>query len=62
MYVPVFQTDQRDPEKWTQPVEGNINTFRTVNTGWPGNVELRPFYTFHDRRYTVYWDLLRESE
>ncbi len=62
MYVPVFQTDRRDPKRWTQPVEGNVNTFRTVNTGRPGDVELRPFYTFHDRRYSVYWDLLREAE
>lgn len=62
MYVPVFQTDQRDPKRWLQPVEGKINTFRTVNTGRPGDVELRPFYTFHDRRYSVYWDLLSEAE
>lgn len=61
MYVPVLMTARRDPSAWLKPVEGKVNTFMTVNTGRPRDVELRPFYTIYDRRYTIYWDLFDEK-
>jgi Uncharacterized protein conserved in bacteria len=61
MYVPVLMTGQRDPAEWMKPVEGRINTFVTVNTGRPRDVEMRPLYTFYDRRYSVFWDLFTEA-
>jgi len=61
MYVPVLMTENRDPSVWMKPVAGKINTFITVNTGRPEDVEMRPFYTFHDRRYSVYWDMFTEE-
>ena len=61
MYVPVLMTTKRDPSEWMKPVEGKINTFTTVNTGRPRDVELRPLYTIYDRRYTVFWDLFTEE-
>jgi len=61
MYVPVMMTENRDPAAWMKPVDGKINTFTTVSTGRPRDVTLRPFYTFHDRRYSVYWDLFTEE-
>lgn len=57
MYVPVMMTDNRNPSEWMKPVENKINTFYTENTGKPRDVEMRPFYTFYDRRYSIYWDL-----
>jgi DUF1680 family protein len=60
-YVPVMMTENHDPSAWIKPVEGKINTFITVNTGRSRDVELRPFYTFYDRRYSVYWDLFTEK-
>ena len=60
-YVPVLVTDKRDPSLWIKPVDGKINTFKTINTGRPRDVELKPFYTFYDRRYSVYWDLFSEK-
>jgi DUF1680 family protein len=60
MYVPVMMKENRDPSKWIRLVKGKINTFLTVNTGRPRDVELRPFYTFYDRRYSIYWDLFTE--
>jgi hypothetical protein len=33
----------------------------TVNTGRPRDVEMRPLYTFYDRRYSVYWDMITEA-
>jgi DUF1680 family protein len=60
LYVPVMVTDNRDPSSWLKPVEGKVNTFTTINTGRPRDVEMRPFYTFCKRRYSVYWDLVAE--
>jgi len=62
MYVPVMMTDERDPSTWMKPVEGKPNTFITVNTGRPRDVEMKPFYTVSDRRYSIYWDLFNEVE
>jgi hypothetical protein len=59
-YVPVMIAEDRNPSTWIKPVEGKQNTFRTINTGRPRDVELRPFYTFYDRRYSIYWDLKAE--
>lgn len=61
LQVPVMMTRDRDPSQWIKPVEGKINTFRTVNTGRPQDVEMRPFYSIYDRRYSVYWDLYDEK-
>ena len=62
MYVPVMMTDERDPSTWMKPVEGKPNTFITVNIGRPRDVEMKPFYTVSDRRYSIYWDLFNEVE
>jgi hypothetical protein len=56
-YVPVMVTGKRNPSEWIKPVGGKKNTFVTVNTGNPRDVEMKPFYAIYDRRYTVYWDL-----
>jgi len=61
MYVPVLMTGKKDPSEWLKPVEGKVNTFMTINTGRPRDVELKPFYSFYNRRYTVYWDLFDEA-
>jgi len=56
-YVPVMIAEYRDPSKWMNPVDGKKNTFRTMNSGQPRDIELRPFYTIYDRRYSIYLDL-----
>ncbi len=60
-YVPVLVAEGRDPSDWLSPVEGEPNTFRTTSAR-PRNVTLKPFFRTHDRRYTVYWDLVEPSE
>ena len=57
LFVPVMMTDKRDPSTWMKPVEKKPNTFITVNTGRPRDVELKPFYVTYNRRYSIYWDL-----
>lgn len=61
MYVPVLMTENRDPSAWLDPVEGKVNTFMTINTGRPRDIEMRPFYTFYDRRYSIYFDMFTEE-
>lgn len=61
MYVPVLLTADRSPAAWTEPEPGTPNGFRTRGVGRPRDVVLKPFYTVHDRRYTVYWDLFDEE-
>jgi DUF1680 family protein len=62
MYVPVMMTENRDPSTWMKPVEGKTNSFITVNTGRPRDVEFKPFYLTCNRRYSIYWDLFTEHE
>ena len=62
MYVPVMMTDKRDPSTWMKPVEGRPNSFITVNTGRPHDVEFKPFYATYDRRYSIFWDLFNDHE
>ncbi|MBG0858049.1 MAG: glycoside hydrolase family 127 protein [Bacteroidales bacterium] len=59
--IPVLMTQERDPSVWMKPVEGRVNTFLTAGTGRPADIEMRPFYTFYDRRYSVYWDMMTET-
>jgi uncharacterized protein len=60
-YVPVLMTEDRNPSEWMKPVEGKKNTFKTINTGNPVDIEFRPFYTIYDRRYSVYLDLKKPT-
>jgi hypothetical protein len=61
-YVPVLRTDNRDPARWLEAVEGQPNTFHMQKVGSPRNVTLKPFYATHDRRYTIFWDVVSEKE
>ena len=59
-YVPLMMIQKRDPSTWIKQVQGKPNTFMTMN-GKPRDVELRPFYSIYNRRYSVYWDLISSS-
>lgn len=61
LYVPVLMADSRKPEDWTEPVEGEPNTFRTAAVGRPRDIIFKPFFETHDRRYSVYFDLFNEE-
>ena len=41
---------------WIQPA-GRPLTFKTVNAGQHGDVELKPYYRIHEERYIVYWNI-----
>ena len=57
-YVPALLTGDRPPAEWLTAVSNEAATFRTTGVGRPRDVALKPFYRVHERRYTVYWDLV----
>ncbi len=59
-FVPVIMSEEHDPGAWTSP-EPETNVFRTVEVGNPRDFILQPFFSTHDRRYSVYWDLYNEE-
>lgn len=61
-YVPVLMSEERSPRAWLEPVEGEVNTFRTVDVGNPRDVTFQPFYQTHNRRYSVYFDLFNQDK
>ena len=61
-YVPVFMSEERDPAAWLEPVSGVVNVFKTKEIGKPRDVQFKPFYQTHDRRYSGYFDLFNEAK
>jgi hypothetical protein len=61
-YVPVLLTGERPVTDWVKPVSLSEVTFKTIGVGRPRDVDLVPFHSLHDRRYTVYLDVFTESE
>ncbi|MBN1561563.1 glycoside hydrolase family 127 protein [candidate division KSB1 bacterium] len=60
-FVPALVTEEREPHQWLAPVPDTLNTFRLAGIGVPRDVTLMPFYTLHDRRYSVYWDIFTQE-
>ncbi len=61
-FVPVIMTETRDLNDWVHRIEGQVNTFETVEVGSPNDILLKPFYKIHDRRYSVYFDMFNEEQ
>jgi len=62
MYVPVLITGNRPPAEWLTPKEGKDNTFVMNGVGQPRDVELKPFFDTHNRRFSIFWDVFTEEE
>lgn len=61
-YVPVLVTGGLPPTNWVKTVDSRTLVFRTAGVGRPRDVELRPFYEFTDRHYSVYWDVFTAGQ
>jgi DUF1680 family protein len=59
--VPAIAADHTPLAGRLRPVQGAPLTF-TMDGGEPGEVRLSPFFRLHDRRYTVYWDVVDSEE
>jgi DUF1680 family protein len=55
--VPVFVTNETDPNKWLQMVDKSQLGFRTANIAQPADVKLIPFNQTKNEYYSVYWDV-----
>ncbi|MDN5289414.1 MAG: glycoside hydrolase family protein [Mucilaginibacter sp.] len=55
--VPVFVTNETDPNQWLQMVDKSQLDFRTVNISKPEEVKLIPFNQTKNEYYSVYWDV-----
>ena len=62
MGVPVLVTDNRPLKEWIRRSDASDLHFNTLKVGRPNDVALQPFYTIHDQRYIVYWDLFSEED
>jgi len=60
--MPVLVTGGKPVADWLRPVADRPLAFRTTGVGRPDDVTLSPFYTFHDRRFAVYWDLFTPEQ
>lgn len=59
--IRVFLSEVRSPEEWLNAVEGEENVFKSVGVGNPKDIVMKPFYTVHDRRYSVYFDVFNQE-
>ncbi|WP_455585173.1 beta-L-arabinofuranosidase domain-containing protein [Bacteroides sp.] len=48
-------------DTWIQPIEGEEGTFST-KTGFPGNIDLIPFYKKYKGYYAIYFDCYQPDE
>lgn len=55
--VPVFVTNETNPNNWLQMVDKDQLSFSTVNIARPDEVKLIPFYQTQNQYYSVYWDI-----
>ena len=62
LYVPVLVKGNTPPAEWLMPFENEANAFMMYKAAEPRDVRLIPFYDMHNRRYTVYWDLISGGE
>lgn len=62
LYVPVILNNGKPVNEWVRPVSLEQLLFKTESVGKPRDVELTPFFSLHDRRYTVYLDLYTQED
>jgi DUF1680 family protein len=61
-YVPVLFAEDQNTNLWLSTISNAVNTFKVEDkVAQPRSFTLRPFYTTHERRYSVYWDLFNEE-
>lgn len=61
-FVPVLVTESKPISEWVKPISVASQTFKIQGVGKPRDVELAPFHRLHDRRYTVYLDVLSPDD
>lgn len=62
--VPAIVIEEANLNKWIKPIKDEPLSFETNAVGQPGyqKIKLIPFYELHHQRYTIYWNVMNESE
>ncbi len=60
--TPVIVSEKSDVKEWLTPVYGKPLTFRTLDSGKPYPLEFSPFFSMHDRRLGVYFDVFSPQD
>ncbi len=61
-FVPALVTDGKSVADWVEEGVDQPGTFHTQGVGRPRDIALVPFHRLHDRRYTVYLDVLTPEQ
>jgi uncharacterized protein len=59
--TPVLLTDKLNFKDWLQPIDLKTLTFTTRGVGQPKDILLKPFFTFYNRYYSVYFDFFTKA-
>lgn len=59
---PALITGDRPPSSWLRPDANRPLTYTTLGVGRPHDITLRPFFSVHHQRYSLYWDLMSQSD
>ncbi len=60
--LPVFVTEETDPQKWLKPTDSEKIHFESQHLAQPAEVKLLPFYATGNQYYTVYWDIFSPQQ
>ncbi|MGL4512948.1 MAG: DUF6805 domain-containing protein [Lacipirellulaceae bacterium] len=60
--VPLLVPGGRPVAEWLTPVDRSAWRFRRQGVGRPADFEPPPFFALHNRRYTVYFDVLDKAD
>ena len=60
--VPDIVSTSSNPADWLAPIPGDPLAFKIKNAGPANGIVVRPLFDLHHQRYSVYWQLRKETE
>jgi hypothetical protein len=59
--VPDIAGASSNPTDWLVPIPGDRSAFKFHNAGPATGIVLRPLFDLHHQRYSVYWQLRKDT-
>ena len=59
--VPDIVSTSSNPADWLAPIPGDRSAFKFNNAGPATGIVLRPLFDLHHQRYSVYWQLRKDT-
>jgi hypothetical protein len=60
--VPDIVSMSGNPADWLVPVSGDPSAFTFTEAGPANGIVVRPLFDVHHQRYSVYWQLRKDTE